>query len=106
MRLYLRRKGKLSCFSYLVRGKSFSFYRGKILIFYESNNKKLRNLFGNGCEKWERLRERLRKNSRFFSCFSSKIVLSLQREKEKRFLKSLYSYTKQRINNIKYHNQT
>ena len=27
-------------------------------------------------------------------------VLSLQREKEKRFLKSLYSYTKQRINNI------
>lgn len=30
MRLYLRRKGKLSCFSYLVRGKSFSFYRGKI----------------------------------------------------------------------------
>ena len=32
MRLYLRRKGKLSCFSYLVRGKSFSFYRGKIAI--------------------------------------------------------------------------
>mgnify|MGYP005923176077 CR=1 FL=1 len=32
MRLYLRRKGKLSCFSYLVRGKSFSFYRGKIRI--------------------------------------------------------------------------
>lgn len=31
MRLYLRRKGKLSCFNYLVRGKSFSFYRGKIL---------------------------------------------------------------------------
>ena len=31
MRLYLRRKGKLPCFSYLVRGKSFSFYRGKIL---------------------------------------------------------------------------
>lgn len=30
MRLYLRRKGKLSCFNYLVRGKSFSFYRGKI----------------------------------------------------------------------------
>ena len=30
MRLYLRRKGKLPCFSYLVRGKSFSFYRGKI----------------------------------------------------------------------------
>ena len=29
MRLYLRRKGKLPCFSYLVRGKSFSFYRGK-----------------------------------------------------------------------------
>jgi len=55
----------------------------KILIFHESNNKKQRNLFGNGCEKWERLRERLRKNSRFFSCFSSKIVLSLQREKEK-----------------------
>ena len=33
MRLYLRRKGKLPCFSYLVRGKSFSFYRGKIGIF-------------------------------------------------------------------------
>lgn len=33
MRLYLRRKGKLSCFSYLVRGKSFSFYRGKIQKF-------------------------------------------------------------------------
>lgn len=32
MRLYLRRKGKLPCFSYLVRGKSFSFYRGKIQI--------------------------------------------------------------------------
>ena len=32
MRLYLRRKGKLSCFSYLVRGKSFSFYRGKIKL--------------------------------------------------------------------------
>ena len=30
MRLYLRRKGKLPCFSYLVRGKSFSFYRGNI----------------------------------------------------------------------------
>ena len=34
MRLYLRRKGKLPCFSYLVRGKSFSFYRGKIYIFF------------------------------------------------------------------------
>ena len=33
MRLYLRRKGKLPCFSYLVRGKSFSFYRGKIQTF-------------------------------------------------------------------------
>ena len=31
MRLYLRRKGKLPCFNYLVRGKSFSFYRGKII---------------------------------------------------------------------------
>ena len=31
MRLYLRRKGKLPCFSYLVRGKSFSFYRGKLM---------------------------------------------------------------------------
>ena len=30
MRRYLRRKGKLPCFSYLVRGKSFSFYRGKV----------------------------------------------------------------------------
>ena len=35
MRLYLRRKGKLPCFSYLVRGKSFSFYRGKIRIKME-----------------------------------------------------------------------
>jgi len=78
----------------------------KILIFYESNNKKLRNLFGNGCGKWERLRERLRKKNRFFSCFTSKNILSLQREKEKRFLKSLYFFTRQRINNIKYHNQT
>ena len=33
MRRYLRRKGKLPCFSYLVRGKSFSFYRGKIQTF-------------------------------------------------------------------------
>ena len=33
MRRYLRRKGKLPCFSYLVRGKSFSFYRGKIQNF-------------------------------------------------------------------------
>ena len=36
MRLYLRRKGKLPCFSYLVRGKSFSFYRGKIRVFCET----------------------------------------------------------------------
>ena len=36
MRLYLRRKGKLSCFSYLVRGKSFSFYRGKVGIKNET----------------------------------------------------------------------
>ena len=35
MRLYLRRKGKLPCFSYLVRGKSFSFYRGKIRFYIE-----------------------------------------------------------------------
>ena len=55
----------------------------KILIFYESHNKKQRNLFGNGCGKWERLRERLRKKSRFFSCFFCKNDLSLQREKEK-----------------------
>jgi len=55
----------------------------KILIFYESHNKKQRNLFGNGCGKWERLRERLQKNYRFFSCFSGKNVLSLQREKKK-----------------------
>lgn len=33
MRLYLRGKGKLPYFSYLVRGKSFSFYRGKIIFF-------------------------------------------------------------------------
>ena len=64
----------LSLFGFLL------YVLAKILIFYESNNKKQRNLFGNGCEKWERLRERLRKKSRFFSCFSSKIVLSLQRE--------------------------
>lgn len=37
MRLYLRRKGKLPCFSYLVRGKSFSFYRGKIRFFVETS---------------------------------------------------------------------
>ena len=36
MRLYLRRKGKLPCFSYLVRGKSFSFYRGKVQRFSAS----------------------------------------------------------------------
>ena len=36
MRLYLRRKGKLPCFSYLVRGKSFSFYRGKIRLLVEN----------------------------------------------------------------------
>ena len=35
MRRYLRRKGKLPCFSYLVRGKSFSFYRGKIQIIFQ-----------------------------------------------------------------------
>ena len=36
MRLYLRRKGKLPCFNYLVRGKSFSFYRGKIRLLVEN----------------------------------------------------------------------
>ena len=36
MRLYLRRKGKLSCFSYLVRGKSFSFYRGKVRFYFHT----------------------------------------------------------------------
>lgn len=46
MRLYLRRKGKLSCFSYLVRGKSFSFYRGKIQLF-GNNTKEKRIFFGN-----------------------------------------------------------
>ena len=35
MRLYLRGKGKLPYFSYLVRGKSFSFYRGKVLKISE-----------------------------------------------------------------------
>ena len=40
MRLYLRRKGKLPCFSYLVRGKSFSFYRGKIRSFFGNSIKK------------------------------------------------------------------
>ena len=39
MRLYLRRKGKHPCFSYLVRGKSFSFYRGKIQIKSETRHK-------------------------------------------------------------------
>ena len=36
MRHYLRGKGKLPCFSYLVRGKSFSFYRGKIRLLVEN----------------------------------------------------------------------
>ena len=45
MRLYLRRKGKLPCFSYLVRGKSFSFYRGKIRYFSDSK-KIFKILFG------------------------------------------------------------
>ena len=43
MRLYLRRKGKLPCFSYLVRGKSFSFYRGKIRIKYRNTKEIKRN---------------------------------------------------------------
>lgn len=42
MRLYLRRKGKLSCFSYLVRGKSFSFYRGKIREEQERDQKAMK----------------------------------------------------------------
>ena len=41
MRLYLRRKGKLPCFSYLVRGKSFSFYRGKVDSLVEKLNKEI-----------------------------------------------------------------
>lgn len=49
MRLYLRRKGKLSCFSYLVRGKSFSFYRGKVEreseVFFRSKKKVSKKLF-------------------------------------------------------------
>lgn len=44
MRLYLRRKGKLPCFSYLVRGKSFSFYRGKIKQ-KAGNNEKMKVFF-------------------------------------------------------------
>lgn len=44
MRLYLRRKGKLPCFSYLVRGKSFSFYRGKISTFSEKTKKLVKTL--------------------------------------------------------------
>lgn len=50
MRLYLRRKGKLPCFSYLVRGKSFSFYRGKIRFisitskFFKANDVKSMSL--------------------------------------------------------------
>ena len=44
MRLYLRRKGKLPCFSYLVRGKSFSFYRGKISTFSEKTKKLVKKL--------------------------------------------------------------
>ena len=42
MRRYLRRKGKLPCFSYLVRGKSFSFYRGKIQNKSAKKTKKAR----------------------------------------------------------------
>ena len=48
MRLYLRRKGKLPCFSYLVRGKSFSFYRGKIQVLFKNKSFstiKMTNLF-------------------------------------------------------------
>lgn len=44
MRLYLRRKGKLPCFSYLVRGKSFSFYRGKVYKKFGSRNRRVTNL--------------------------------------------------------------
>ena len=50
MRLYLRRKGKLPCFSYLVRGKSFSFYRGKINNYSENQEEKRKEIpieFGN-----------------------------------------------------------
>ncbi|WP_228117681.1 hypothetical protein, partial [Segatella copri] len=90
----------------LCEGNHFRFIEERYLFSMKATTKKQRNLFGNGCGKWERLRERLQKKSRFFSCFSSEIVLSLQREKEKRFLKSLYFFTRQRINNIKYHNQT
>ena len=48
MRLYLRRKGKLPCFSYLVRGKSFSFYRGKIERNCEKTKKRLNNIIRYG----------------------------------------------------------
>ena len=45
MRLYFRRKGKLPCFSYLVRGKSFSFYRGKIKKKSEKTNECIRKFY-------------------------------------------------------------
>ena len=48
MRLYLRRKGKLPCFNYLVRGKSFSFYRGKIQIKSEKLTPVGVNIFNHG----------------------------------------------------------
>ena len=82
---------------------SFSFLLyvlAKILIFYESNNKNREIFLGTVAENGNSCRNGCEKRAVFFLIFS-KIVLSLQREKEKRFFKSLYSYTKQRINNIK-----
>ena len=51
---------------------------------------------GNGCEK----------TIDFFLVFPTKSFYLCSVKRKKRFLKSLYSFTKQRINNIKYHNQT
>ena len=54
MRLYLRRKGKLSCFSYLVRGKSFSFYRGKIRFSFVTSKKLTKKVFVSGGREGEK----------------------------------------------------
>lgn len=53
----------------------------KLIVFYESYNKTMRTFLGNGCRKWERLWERLRKNISFFSSFYCRICLPLHREK-------------------------
>lgn len=73
MRLYFRRKGKLPCFSYLVRGKSFSFYRGKIRFYFETNKKNHKKLKKN-CDNCDRDRNEdvttLLKPFSFFRCYT------------------------------------